>query len=109
VFLLLERTLTQVFLLDVAFFLFTDSPPKILAQEMEVDLTYPEESFQALSSKECFAMLSVHCGDTKEERLTLRSAISSICKENLTSQFQSRLTRMSIYNMFTIISGNPTL
>ncbi|OAL31260.1 hypothetical protein AYO20_08315 [Fonsecaea nubica] len=53
----LIRVLLWVFLLDTAFVIFNNLPPRMVVREMRMNAACPEACFQALTAEECFRAL----------------------------------------------------
>jgi hypothetical protein len=68
-----------------------------------MDLTCPEECFQAASSDECFYHLKAQCGSGfAYPKLTVSSTIDILCRTDFD---QSKMHNLSILNMFILIKG----
>ncbi|KAJ5764934.1 hypothetical protein N7520_004493 [Penicillium odoratum] len=73
------RTLSFVFLLDSAFVIFHNSPPRIFGQELEMHISCPEAAFQAGSADECFQHLK-KWADEVLDHPSVSTAIETICQ-----------------------------
>ncbi|KAL2868891.1 uncharacterized protein BJX67DRAFT_379826 [Aspergillus lucknowensis] len=110
-------TLNFVFLLDAAFTIFYNSPPQMVLSELQMDLIYPEECFQAGSAETCLIYYrrrtSVAASAPWQEQgssswptLTLRTAVRRICQaEEIPLEMQSALAEMGTLNLFLIIAA----
>jgi hypothetical protein len=104
---LTTRTLIYVFLLDVAFAIFYNSPPRMIISELQMDLTCPEECFQTSSADACLSCFEkwIYAISWKGSRISLRYAVRRICEREMPPELQTIFSKMSTLNMFTIISG----
>ncbi|KAF3394654.1 hypothetical protein F1880_005444 [Penicillium rolfsii] len=73
------RTLIYVFLLDSAFVIFHNSPPRIFGQELEIHISCPEAAFQAGSADECFQYLK-KWADEVPDHPSVSTTIETICR-----------------------------
>jgi hypothetical protein len=88
--------------------IFNNAPPKLMVQELEMDLTCPEEIFQAESAESCydlwqfyqFGLLSAPWGS-----FTLVKAIENIAGNENSPANAELFSKMTILNLFAIISG----
>ncbi|CAI4215964.1 unnamed protein product [Parascedosporium putredinis] len=106
---MLIRTGTYIFLLDFAFVIFHNSPPRLVVPEMQMSLACPDDCFQASSMEECFVRLRAWTyGRPFHDDLTTYEAVEILCGPESVWTVESkseRLTGLSILNMFTLISG----
>ncbi|KAL4749001.1 hypothetical protein BDW72DRAFT_214371 [Aspergillus terricola var. indicus] len=72
------RTFNHVFLLDSAFVIFHNSVPRMVLQEMTIDLTCPEDVFQAVSPAEFTRALKLHPACTAP---LLTDCVRNLCAE----------------------------
>jgi len=95
-------------LLDSAFLIFNNAPPKLMVQELEMDLTCPEEIFQADTAESCcdmwqfyqFGLLAAPWG-----AFSLVKAIDILAGTDFSRAKADLFSRMTILNLFAIISG----
>lgn len=105
-----HRTFIYIFLLDSAFVIFNNSPPRLVVPELKMDLACPEPCFQATSSEECFIQLhSWNAVRASGQRLDVSLAVEIICQGQISDEDQAVFSALSILNMFTIVTGkgNP--
>ncbi|KAL1860967.1 hypothetical protein Plec18167_003750 [Paecilomyces lecythidis] len=99
------RTFTYAFLLDSAFVIFHNSVPRMVLQEMVVDLTCPEELFQASSVVEFISAAKSNPKMSKPTPL-LTTCIRNLCKETPDLEIIRYLSSASTLNMFTIATDS---
>lgn len=96
-----------VFLLDSAFVIFHNSFPRMVLQEMQIDLTSPESWFQASSPAEFNSAVQSNPG-LPEKHLSLVDSVRRLCNGS-PSQSTNFLDGASRLNLFTIATGEPSL
>ncbi|KPM40754.1 hypothetical protein AK830_g5821 [Neonectria ditissima] len=106
-FILLEtliRVGTYIFLLDSAFVLFHNSPPRMMMPELNIDLICPDACFEANSAQECFVLL---LDSTKrregQPRLKISTALELLCRTE--GSDYRKLQHLGVLNMFTIVTA----
>ncbi|KAL3417592.1 hypothetical protein PVAG01_10602 [Phlyctema vagabunda] len=103
------RTFTYIFLLDSAFLIFNNTPPKIMLQELEVELTCSEDIFQAETSEACQALWQLSSINVAtQDNFTLASAIEAFTRSAI-NPITNLPSRLSTLNLFAIISGFHTI
>lgn len=99
-------TFTYIFLLDSAFAIFNNLPPRLVVRELKMDLASPECCFRAGSSEECFIRLRPHILARATRRaLDLSCVVTLICQPEVTQENHCFFTSLSTLNMFTTITG----
>ena len=98
----LTRVLTWIFLLDTAFVIFNNVPPRMSIKEMRTDLATSEACFQAPTSELCYENLQ---GDPITSRYMLSSLTAAMCKQRLDSQRRLALADIGSLNLFALVSG----
>ena len=98
----LIRVFMWVFLLDTAFVIFNNVPPRMAIKEMKMHLACSEACFQAPTGDLCFQYL-LH--ETACERLTLSSLTGTICKNPIPLESQVALADVGPLNLFALTSG----
>jgi hypothetical protein len=102
------RTFTYVFLLDTAFVIFNNAPPRMVLHEMDLEMTAPEICFQADNSTSCYTYW--HCYLSSQLKtpvlppVLLAEAISILVQDNY-GEYSHRFTNMSVLNLFTLVAG----
>src|SRR5689334_22679167 len=65
-------TLIYIFLMDTAFVMFNNLPPRMAVKELKMDLACPEPCFQATTSAECFSQIQIWtASETWAQRMSL--------------------------------------
>ena len=93
----LIRLLLWIFLLDTAFVIFNNHPPRMVVREMVMDLATNEAAFQAQTAEECRSFLTPSA--------TLFESIQQICLEFLDVNQISQLASIGPLNLFAITSS----
>ncbi|KAL4934932.1 hypothetical protein BDV06DRAFT_234897 [Aspergillus oleicola] len=97
------RTFNHVFLLDSAFVIFHNSVPRMVLQEMTIDLTCPENVFQASSPGAFKEALRGHQRRTPTPLLT--NCVRNLCSEAPDPEVMAHLHGQSALNLFTIATA----
>ncbi|KAL4952491.1 hypothetical protein BDW69DRAFT_200695 [Aspergillus filifer] len=97
------RTFNHVFLLDSAFVIFHNSVPRMVLQEMTIDLTCPEDVFQAASLEHFKDALQRHESRTPPPLLT--DCVRNLCAEAPNAEVIAHLHSQSALNLFTIATA----
>ncbi|KAJ6166578.1 hypothetical protein N7470_002025 [Penicillium chermesinum] len=102
----LIRVFTWTFLLDTAFVIFHNLPPRMVIREMRMHMAVPESCFQAMTANECHQNLQVHLPiDSPYWDLSMRSAFESLSKDKFldpTRIFQYRSSVSTSQNLSPI-------
>ncbi|KAH8805259.1 putative transcription factor with C2H2 and Zn(2)-Cys(6) DNA binding domain [Xylogone sp. PMI_703] len=98
------RIFTYVFLLDSAFVIFHSSVPRMVLQEMTVQLACPEELFRASSAAD-FALASGSYPQITEPIPLLADCIRQLCSDDPSDIVISQLKSTSVLNLFIIATG----
>ncbi|CBF81921.1 hypothetical protein AN5431.2 [Aspergillus nidulans FGSC A4] len=99
------RTFNHVFLLDSAFVIFHNSVPRMVLQEMTIDLTCPEDVFQAVSPAEFTRVLKLHPACTVP---LLTDCVRNLCAETPDPDVIAHLGHAGALNLFTIATGEES-
>jgi hypothetical protein len=95
-------------LLDTAFLIFNNAPPKLMLQELEMDLTCPEEIFQAESAESCYDLLQFYqlgLLSAPWGSFSLVKAIDVLAGTDRSPTNAGLFAKMTTLNLFAIISG----
>lgn len=104
------RTLTYIFLLDTAFVMFNNLPPRMVIKELKMDLVCPESCFQAPTADECFVSITNWTSSKVGKRkMSLRSAIETLLGENMDQDTRATFAELEILNLFTMASALHSL
>jgi hypothetical protein len=98
----LIRVLIWVFLLDTAFVIFNNVPPRMSIKEMKLHLACDEGCFQAPTAESCIQHLQ---SDPVHERYLLSSVTAIMCRDPIGTETQSLLADAGPLNMFALTSG----
>lgn len=98
----LIRVFIWVFLLDTAFVIFNNVPPRLSIKEMKLQFACSEACFQAPTSEICFQRLQ---SDTVHQGHLLSSVTAMMCKGPIGTETQSVLADAGPLNMFALTSG----
>lgn len=105
----LIRTVTYVFLLDMGYVIFNNTPPRMVTFELDVGLTCPETCFQAgdleswLFSVKAWSATSIGQGQPSVSSMT-----EALMKDEVSPGDWKMLRQMSSLNFFTLASGKSS-
>ncbi|KAL5343059.1 hypothetical protein BJX70DRAFT_394487 [Aspergillus crustosus] len=100
------RTLSYIFLLDTAFVIFNNTPPKISISELQFDPVCPEHCFQAQTAADCFLYLFER--DVLPSPLSNHSVaalLSHMCSGDIDPAAREYIAGLGKLNLFIIVSG----
>lgn len=100
----LIRTFLWVFLLDTAFVIFNNHPPRMAIKEMRMHLALNEGAFQASTRETCFQSLLSSSANTQ---VMLTSYCELICRQRLNEESLRRMADLGSLNLFVLTSGEP--
>ncbi|KXH35873.1 hypothetical protein CSIM01_00587 [Colletotrichum simmondsii] len=102
-----NRTGTYIFLLDGAFVIFHNSPPRLVVAEMRMSLVCPDSSFQASSQEECFVLLhNWTSSEPRQAQMRVVDLVEAMCNNHLSDEETCQgLAGLSMLNLFTAITG----
>ncbi|KAH6871499.1 C2H2 type zinc finger domain-containing protein [Thelonectria olida] len=106
----LVRTFLWIYLLDHAFVIFNNLPPRMVIKEMDMHMAWPEATFQAPSGAQCAE--EVHKWLLRSLpmcKITIREAIESFCKDTLGPDIRRCYADVGPLNLFVIVSAFHTL
>ena len=96
------RTILWVFLLDTAFVVFHNAPPRMVTREMRMHFAPSEAAFHAETVVACYSYPS---SDPAHEPLIVSPLIQKMCKSPLTPEIRTRVASLSVLNLFVLTSG----
>ncbi|KAK7452906.1 hypothetical protein Landi51_03901 [Colletotrichum acutatum] len=101
------RTGTYIFLLDGAFVIFHNSPPRLVVAEMRMSLVCPDSCFQASSQEECFVLLhNWISSEPRQAQMRVVDLVEAMCNNHLSDEETCQgLAGLSMLNLFTGITG----
>lgn len=97
----LIRTFLWIFLLDTAFVIFNNHPPRMAIKEMRMHLALNEGAFQAPNREACFQLL---LSSTASAHTMLTSYCEMICREPLNEETLRHLADLGSLNLFVLTS-----
>lgn len=95
-----------MFLLDHAFTIFNNLPPRMVIREMTSHVAWPESCFQAATAQDCEA--EVHAWTARSPflcNLTICEAIEMVCKGDMGDEMHRVFADLGPLNLFAIASG----
>jgi hypothetical protein len=98
----LIRVLLWVFLLDTAFVIFNNLPPRMAIKEMKMHFACNEACFQAATGDLCSQLLS---SDPINGKYKLSSLTMMMCKRSIAADDQALLANIGPLNLFALTSG----
>ncbi|KAL4909538.1 hypothetical protein BDW74DRAFT_174739 [Aspergillus multicolor] len=103
-----NRTLSYILLLDTAFVIFNNCPPKITISELSFLPVCPESCFQAETEAECFLFLFGRDSTSPISQLAIAGLISRICQGELDDLERGYIVGLGKLNLFIIVSGTQS-
>ncbi|PTD06354.1 hypothetical protein FCULG_00011714 [Fusarium culmorum] len=102
----LIRVFLWIYLLDHAFVIFNNLPPRMVIKEMSMHMASPEAVFQASSSAECYQEL---CNWQSRAvpicSITFRQVVEIFCKSPIPDGMQRYFADLGPLNLFAVVSG----
>lgn len=108
----LIRVLLWIFLLDTAFVIFNNLPPRMVIREMKMSMAKPESCFQAMTAEECFHALQQQSPDTALQpmvSLDFVTAFELLYHVHLDDALSTTLADLGPINLFAITSALHSL
>ncbi|KAJ5500522.1 hypothetical protein N7453_009573 [Penicillium expansum] len=101
-----NRICNYVFLLDSAFVIFHNSFPRMVLQEMQIDLTSPESWFQASSPMDFLSAVQSNPG-LPEKHLSLVDSVRKLCNDtpDQSTNFLDGASKLNLFTIATAIHG----
>lgn len=100
------RTIFWIFLLDHAFVIFNNLPPRLVIKEMRLHMARPDACFQAATSEECFEEIQKWTARSPFlSTLTLSEAVEIVCKGEIGEDIRRTLADLGPLNLFAVVSG----
>ncbi|EXJ90699.1 hypothetical protein A1O1_03803 [Capronia coronata CBS 617.96] len=104
------RSIMYVFLLDTAFIIFNNSPPRMVLREMTNDLACPEPCFQASAAVDCFHKIQQWISHPLYKKgVPFHAAVRSLRQETLDEGTKAYLCQCGVLNLWTIVSSFHSL
>ncbi|KAL4972641.1 hypothetical protein BDW66DRAFT_162740 [Aspergillus desertorum] len=104
------RVLTWTFLLDTAFIIFNNLPPRMVIKEMKMHTAVPEACFQAANADECYEQIQLYLpSETLYWKVSLCSAFQLLCRGSLEVTARDGLAALGPLNLFALTSAIHSL
>ncbi|KAL2401661.1 Transcription factor verF [Exophiala dermatitidis] len=97
----LIRVFMWIFLLDTAFVIFNNLPPRMVIREMRMSTAMPEACFQAMTAEECFSDIQ----QGEQNTLDLVSAFEILYQPDIDSALILKLSNLGPLNLFALASA----
>ncbi|KAF4953617.1 hypothetical protein FGADI_5953 [Fusarium gaditjirri] len=95
-----------IYLLDHAFVIFNNLPPRMVIKEMSMHMAFPEAAFQASTSTECARELqNWHLRSTLLQKITLREVVESFCGKSFSNDMRRLFADLGPLNLFAVVSA----
>lgn len=102
----IDRVFTWIFLLDTAFVIFNNLPPRMVIKEMKMHMATPETCFQALSADECHQQIQIHLPiNSAYWSLSFRGAFEALSKDSMSPIMCQAIADLGPLNLFALTSG----
>ncbi|KAK4949702.1 hypothetical protein LTR10_011543 [Elasticomyces elasticus] len=108
----LIRVCLWIFLLDTAFVIFNNLPPRMVIREMQISTAKPEACFQAMTAEECFHSLAQEQQDDALQPLKLldfASAFELLYRSHVDDALSTTLADLGPLNLFAMTSALHSL
>ncbi|KAJ5210522.1 hypothetical protein N7491_010329 [Penicillium cf. griseofulvum] len=102
----LIRLFTWIFLLDSAFVIFNNLPPRMVIKEIRMHMATPEACFQATTADQCHHQLQVFLPARGLYWTTsFRGSFEALCKDDLSVNIRHLLATLGPLNLFALTSA----
>ncbi|KAJ5857401.1 hypothetical protein N7455_008295 [Penicillium solitum] len=102
----LIRLFTWIFLLDSAFVIFNNLPPRMVIKEIRMHMATPEACFQATTADQCHHQLQLFLPARSLYWTTsFRGSFESLCKDDLSVNIRHLLATLGPLNLFALTSA----
>ncbi|PGH10833.1 hypothetical protein AJ80_07384 [Polytolypa hystricis UAMH7299] len=102
----LIRIIIWTYLLDMAFVIFNNLPPRIVLKEMRNHVAGPETCFQATSAEECFQQIQMWMpAYSLFWKISFRSIFEHACDPDLSMDMRHTFAAVGPVNLFAMTSG----
>ncbi|KIW89239.1 uncharacterized protein Z519_10092 [Cladophialophora bantiana CBS 173.52] len=100
------RSIMYVFLLDTAFTIFNNFPPRMVLREATNDLACPEPCFQASTALDCFNKIQKWISHPLYKKgIPFHAAVRSLRQKTLDAGTKAYLSQCGVLNLWTIVSS----
>ena len=101
-----SRVLIWTFLLDTAFVIFNNAPPRMVIREMKIHLAVPDSCFNAPTADQCYDQLKLSRPPCHQYwRMFFEGVFKCLCSENVPMDLRHTLASLGLLNLFALISG----
>lgn len=98
--------LIWIFLLDTAFVIFNNAPPRMVIREMKIHLAVPDSCFNAPTAYQCYDQLKLSRPPCHYYwRMFFEGVFKSLCSADITMDLRHNLASLGFLNLFALISG----
>ncbi|KAJ5970908.1 uncharacterized protein N7479_000826 [Penicillium vulpinum] len=95
----LIRLFTWIFLLDSAFVIFNNLPPRMVIKEIRMHMATPEACFQATTADQCHHQLQLFLpARSLYWTISFRGSFESLCKDDLSVNIRHLLATLAIHS-----------
>lgn len=108
----LIRVFLWIFLLDTAFVIFNNLPPRMVIREMKMSTANPEACFQAMTAEECFKTLQQeNQNDALQPKVAFefKSAFEMLYQAHIDDALSTALADLGPLNLFAMTSALHSL
>lgn len=100
------RVLIWIFLLDTAFVIFNNAPPRMVIREMKIHLAVPDSCFNSPTADQCYDQLKLSRPPCHQYwRMFFEGVFKCLCSENIATDLRHTLASLGLLNLFALISG----
>ncbi|KAK4869941.1 hypothetical protein LT330_005665 [Penicillium expansum] len=100
------RLFTWIFLLDSAFVIFNNLPPRMVIKEIRMHMATPETCFQAATADQCHHQIQLFLPARSLYWTTsFRGSFESLCKDDLSVNIRHLLATLGPLNLFALTSA----
>ncbi|CAF3597515.1 unnamed protein product [Fusarium graminearum] len=102
----LIRVFLWTYLLDHAFVIFNNLPPRMVIKEMSMHMASPEAAFQATTSEDCYQELcNWQYRSALIRNITFRQVVEIFCKNPIPDEMQRYFADLGPLNLFAVVSA----
>ncbi|RBR05966.1 hypothetical protein FVER53590_13928 [Fusarium verticillioides] len=102
----LIRMFLWIYLLDHAFVIFNNLPPRMVIKEMSMHMAFPEAAFQASTSTECARELqNWHLRSSLLHNITFREVVERFCGKPFSNDMRRLFADLGPLNLFAVVSA----
>ncbi|CAK7226337.1 hypothetical protein SBRCBS47491_006196 [Sporothrix bragantina] len=102
----LIRTFLWIYLLDQAFVIFNNLPPRVMIKEMVMHMAWPESVFQATTAADCAQEVQLWLARSAPTlNMTLREIVEAFCSGVLAPDVCRYFADLGPLNLFCIVSA----